>query len=743
MRTTKLIALFWLVAAGLFLSHNTRAEVDTVLYHWITQDKVILWRSLADTEPVTATFDPSAGKWSFTPPDATSLWEPILIGVVQRDYPQVSRQLLKDDLLWSFALTKLRNEYKNVEWARPRLPSVEIHLRQKDEQTVELAFIHIVNGEAKQAIIKFTKQQGGKWTKAQDLPLKTLLGLTDTSGELHKVLTIPETEPLPVTREQWQSVWDRWVRSLLENNNLDHPIMYKDLKGDLQWLWRGRLGQNDNLPNNFRQMPSALPPIVEPNIQAGPERSEKQPAGYLWLGISITFNLILVAYALLFHFRNRLRKRLPSLPGWLSQRIAALWDGDNLSARPQVTLVLEVFEKLHERSRGQYLEMFKEDTSYRRMLLAGLDCVRDMYRELVNSGELQQEATIYREKIVGEYLQHDLGVEANGADQVKRWIGLGREVEDAAPQIIAELDFPDEVKNLVIDRTKARPQSKEDWLIYWPSLLIAYEKLLNERTKECSNLNQHIEEQKAQHEKAILEKQRDVEDRWKGAVDTLKKEQAKLAEECILKTSKLDRSNTEIDGLRGQITELKGELSTKGQVLESEQGRFTMLQQEAEKIQRMQAEILQVQNISRYLRRWLQGYFEGRRKTNSEIRPVALLTSLINFSLYQMCFSIIEDRQPLLKVMANNIFRFTQKFEQPTGNDSVLAAARASLIRLVPDVEAALKELRETDVGGETPDDTLFRGFLSQLSTDTGKNLDPFFIDVDRQKNTLVHVNAS
>jgi hypothetical protein len=312
-----------------------------------------------------------------------------------------------------------------------------------------------------------------------------------------------------------------------------------------------------------------------------------------------------------------------------------------------------------------------------------------------------------------------------------------------APQIIGELDIPEDVKNLVIDRTRAQPQSNEDWLIYWPSLLIAYEKLLNERTKECNDLNGRMAEQKAQHEKAILEKEQGLTAQWTEDLDNLKKEKGRLEEECRLKSSELESSKLEADKLRSRISELQGELSTTGKVRESEQSILTELRQRTEKIERMQVEILEVQNLSRYLRRWLQGYFDGRRRTNSEIRPVALLTSLINFSLCQMCFSIIEDRQSLLKAVANNIFRFTQKFEQSSGNDSDLAAARKSLIRLVPEVEAALKELKQTELGGTTHDDLLFQGFLGQLSTDTGKNLGPFFIDMDNQKNTLIRVNAS
>jgi hypothetical protein len=100
-----------------------------------------------------------------------------------------------------------------------------------------------------------------------------------------------------------------------------------------------------------------------------------------------------------------------------------------------------------------------------------------------------------------------------------------------------------------------------------------------------------------------------------------------------------------------------------------------------------------------------------------------------------MCFSILEEHQPMRKAMAQNLITFARIFSKNAHYSSVLD----SLKRIDPNVETAFDG--QTNAAGSTIDDPLFQACLKSLQTDTGFNLGPFFIDEKENKINLV--NAS
>ncbi len=727
MRATKLNILFCLAITCLALPYCAEAEAKPFLYHWITPDKIILWQSSADDKPVTADFNQATQKWDVTPSNFPETWRPILDEVIQLCVPNADLQTLKDDLRWSFVLTRLRNNHGNVIWALERKPSVEVYLLSKGERMVEVAFIHEANGEASPAVVPFTKRSDGKWIKDRELNLGPLFGLTTKSDELHKVLAIPASESLQISQKWWEDVWDKWIKTIFNDKEPINHIMYKDTNGELRWLLRARLGQGATLPTKFRQMPTALPVIAEPGIEKK-RASEPAPSTFPWpliAVISLAFNAFILLFLLFGH-------HLPPAPSWLPQRLAKFLERANLSKKPQADFFpKEGFERLLKRARECYLEKFNEDTGIRRMLLAALDCTRDMYLELAKSNELQQEAISYREKVVEEFLQHSLGVEASSAERVKNWIELGRVAETATSQLNG-LKIPEEVENRVKQQVTIWPlQSPADWLAHWPNLLAAYDECLGMRENRCGELAQELEVQNKRHEEAIGKSEGDCINN----IASLKTEIEALKQTNEQRSRDLESARERVANLETEIGRVQSGSSAMQEKNQSAQAALTDLQSKIDDIRK-------VLSISRTLRWWLQQFFDVRMRHYNEVRPVALLTSLINFSLCQLCFSIIEDQQSLRRVIAHNIYLVSQVLEK-SGDDRLVAAAagmREQLNCLAPQVEMAVIELKDARGGSET-DSMLFREFLRQLKTDTEINLAPFFIGMDKQN--LVSVNAS
>lgn len=741
MRVIKLLPLFWLVTACAVLPCSAQSGAEPILHNWITQDQVILWRSETDSEPITAVFDPRTGEWSVALPRDSQAWRPVIERVVQSYLPETNLKDVGEARLWSFALAKLRNEYGAVRWAQLLRPTTEIYLLPVDERSVKVAILYEVNGKPGRQVIEFA-QRDGRWVKGADLPLEATLGLTTKSEGLRKVLDISEAEQLPTAR-QWPEIWDRWVRTSLANNRSVRPITYQDMNGRTRLLWQERLSPRAELPATFRQLPPAPQKITEPVIEENAV-VPVQDSGGLFNSIPdhILVAIILASLALavfLYFFRNTVFSALKSLREKLTARERPTDQLSNKQAESSLPhappIPSDTLDLLHRLALERCQKSLEGDAAARDILITALHWVHQEYLTLANSNQLLQAAKDSREGVVKDFLREDLGEEKARPEELKRWIKLGRLAEGALSQVNG-LKIPDEVQKALPPEPTLRLQTGEEWVQHWPALLSAFAQCLRERKEEYEGVSRSLKEQIEKHDKAVADKERALEITWKGRVTDLEKNNKKLEGDLQKMSSELERERSQVDSLQAQIRELHRATSTADEEKKATQNDLATLRRKV-------VEIQEVKLLSRDLRGWLQGYYDGQIEDGSEIRPVALLASLINFSLCQMCFSIIENEPSLTKVMAHNIFRLTERFEQRYGKDSDFVNARGYLSRIVPGVENTLEVLQKGDLGGDTLDDPLFRGFLSRLNTDTGKNLSPFFIDIDKHKKTLVHVSTS
>jgi hypothetical protein len=243
-----------------------------------------------------------------------------------------------------------------------------------------------------------------------------------------------------------------------------------------------------------------------------------------------------------------------------------------------------------------------------------------------------------------------------------------------------------------------------------------------------------ISKMKREHTAALSKQAADLKTSSEERYNEMDRKKKTAEKELIKVRSELEASTLKVTQLNGKVEALEGHLATARTEKKKASEDTVVLQRKAERIE-------EVQRLSRKLRSWLQGYYGARVKENDDLRPVALLASLINFSLCQLCFSIMDDREKLCEVMAHNLLRLAERFEQSSGDE--FGEARSLLASIAPDGAGVLKDLKESNFTEGRLDDPLFRGFLSSLKADTGKNLSPFFIDIDKQENKLVRVNIS
>ena len=690
MKIIRLSLLIHLVFVALSLPSVAQPNSTGIQYHWITQNKVYLWKSADDASPIVATLN-SNNEWELASDDVLKQWRPIMSKVMQSYYPSVNSSSFTDQQLWSLMLTKLRNDYTSVKWAKPRMPSVEVYLRAKDNQTVEIAFLWKENNETKREVYTF-KLQNGVWKKDQEINLKRILNVSETSDDVHVIFDIPKDRPIPNGKD-WILAWDSWIRNFIDSDEKIRPVMYRDQNSSLQWLWREHLSADAEIPVTPRQMPPKPAPIPEPSqatiIIDRPAKSSIE----VW-EILLIVTILVIAFFIFWFNRKSIGKQVRPL--FVSH---------------------EGLESLHRLVKERYQKVpHVTNESTNSLLLYVLDWVHQEYLALLNSTEFQQESDKFKAVVLEEY-QQVLGINQADGLRIQKWVSLGRGSEEAVLHI-KEVQGQLFVKTAIKKKLQKEFLSDEEWIKHWPDIVGELDSLLTQSQQDCAKIKEQQEERDYKQKEELSKKEEEIKKTVEVELSNLKGNLTAITNEFNTTSSNLEVAEQNIINLNNQLAEIteKKELAQKAR---------SSFEKKADEIQK-------VQNLSQHLRRLIQGYCFQQQEKDGELRSVGLVATLINFSLYQMCFSIMEEQASLKRAMAQNLFRSTQLFSPSDG----YTAVRASLEEMVPGVESALEDLR--DVGDYTIDHRLFQAFLSRLKTDTGLNLGPFFIAPDEgEKITL------
>lgn len=709
---------------------EVRAQtVPQLQYFWAAPDRVYLWRTPDSQQPVVATLrSPATSNWEVQPPGAVEEWRPMLQTIVQHYKEKAKLDAVTDQLLWDFMLTKLSNEPLTTMWAKPRRPVAEMYVLRKDAG-VDVIFVWSDAGTTKVNSFPF-KLQGAAWKQSfrEYIPVETFLKLPPFSPELHKILDIPDSEAIP--QKDWSAAWDRWLKTTLEGEKA-RPVTYLDKDKAPQWLWRERLAPEEPLPKGFKDVARKTTPLNEPFIPEaeGPTQA-KTWREWPYIGVVIVVSAVVIGLLLwlIMHLLGGWRPRLPKLSLGFLRRWRRTPPANPLVS-PEGLDVLYDFLGTQYKPTGDALADID-----RQLHIELLVWSRERSKLALADKGFQQVSGDLKKKIVEDY-QRELGVEQE-ADRAKfgEWVTLGRALAQNKAEFerAQQLTYVREALDGLGNGQKAEQLGTlADVLPHLPGLLTRMDERLVNLGQEHTTLQATHQALKDSLDAERVKIQADAEKRWQSQV-------TKLAGDLKTKTdahqdavTKAQTDGQTIGDLTTQVANLKRDLKAaqdQGTNADTQRGVFE---------KRVNA-IKDVQQLSRYLRQWIQSYYDKQAHAREgDTRHVALLATLVNYSMYQLCFSIADDEKELRKALANNLHRCMERINTPNNYQAALDILK----RIDPKAETALEELRH--VGGGTLDDRLIQSFLSTLKADSGLILSPFFIDLDPKQNRITLANAS
>lgn len=719
MRLQKPIRLFCLAIVILACQTGIQADNEAIQYYWLTSDEILLWRSLQDTTPIRIIYEPSAQRWNL--PAGVVGWRPILESVVRRYDERVPVSQIDDVKLWTFVLAKLANEKASETWARPRDPFLAIYFARVDERNAEVAIVR-KEGPPRQ-IFKFTQDTNGVWKKDQNanLDMRLLFGVEDSPEELGRIFNF--TVGTGTLNSRWNEAWDKWIKIAILREPEIEQVMFPTAGGP-QWIWRQRLNAGVDLPLSTPRMASSRTGIPEPSLGQAVITSPEWDRRYLLLVPVLGTLLVLLIFSwprnLLFSFLRSLWTKAPSTQ---SQEQAKERTSDQL-IMDQVTL-----DQLHRLAVQRSTQQLSEYPSNSKLVTAALELARAEYLAVLSAVVVEQASK--RDEILREYWR-TLGVLPNENARIAGWIDLGRKAELAQTQIV-NLSIADEVLQVTDSTNPIKSWSAADWLRLSPQIVREYDRLLLDANRKTTDAKKLLVEQETKKKSQLEEIKKTAEREWVDKVTRLEKENKDGVANAETLNSGLARANAEVENLKSRASDLEGDLKTSRDYLQEVLKKELSLQ---DSIRRIDA----IADISFELRIWLQNYHSKLLDNTREIRSVAVLMSLINFSLVQMCFSTARQQSDLTKATAHNVLAITHLFDNES--NSALSRARQFLGKLEPELEAASHDLKNSTVTGSALDQRIFRDFLSWLRDDTGQDLSPFYLDIDSSQQ-LVFVSAS
>ena len=748
---------------------QTPGRNATVYYHWVTSEQVILWNSLKDDRPVIATYNSNSKEWGLAPvkaEQAHDVWRQLLRDIVLRSEPQADLEKVDDGLMWKYVLSRLRNDHGTAQsgWAQPNLPSMEIYLRPEKNVkgewlAADLVVIKNAAGQSVRGIVPFTFQpdpKGGQWVKGQKVDETQLFGRPPTVELFRAIFGFGADDappvlqasslPAPNAPAEWKSLYDESLKRFLANGHAVRHVMYQGA-GDgkpLHWFWCEVLPPGAELPVVGRR-PSDTPrdtsvpelPLREASLTGSALSLWQQVAIGAGGGLLLAIGLFWIIFA-----RGNLAQRYRRWLTWRRNRAA-----DDGAAQPPraPALTADTLWKLHKLALERCKKEFEGHPPVSaEVLLAGLDYAHDLYKEVAASQHLLAQEDERNEAAVAEYRRQSLKVEDSDAAKVPRWVEIGRAAEAAASRVNG-LHIPPKVAARVNGDSapgkSGQAPMPEYLLAHWAELLLAFGNQLSEEVAANNTLDENykalealLEEQNNNREQIIEEKKEEIEAKWKGDYEGAVRMYEELNTTYALTSDELRTAKDKIEELTQEVARLEADLTADREATSSARN-------ELEGLRRRTEAIGQVRKLSSDLRQWMEGYFQERMDKDGEVRPVALVSALINFTLCQMCLSIADDQEPLSRALAFNIVQFTQKFDRKPGKQSEFPRVPGYLKSIVGGEGEPHRKPEESETSKDAIDEYLFRGFLLALRSDTEKDWSPFYIDYDRD-NKIAQVQG-
>ncbi|MBI4547254.1 MAG: hypothetical protein HY707_04685 [Ignavibacteriae bacterium] len=234
MQITKLVVLILFLAIG-NVCRASQDEGSPILYNFMSETNVYLWVSRADQQPTIATIN--NGKWDI-PNTALNnpRWKQLISSIVSGDFSYQDK--------WAKFLEKLRLEYPDTTWAKPRFPNIEMYVRIRSKDSVAVQILMRPDFYAEYAFVK--KET---WAKSADIPTDKILNLPYRDPNLTNIFN------KEATAHKWVDSWHKWIESRIEEQDSIRSIMYADKDGKSLWIIQERVTESNWVSRSMRKMP--------------------------------------------------------------------------------------------------------------------------------------------------------------------------------------------------------------------------------------------------------------------------------------------------------------------------------------------------------------------------------------------------------------------------------------------------------------------------------------------------------
>lgn len=712
MGAIKPLAILTLVIV-MFAGHvHAQPQRELLYYYWITPDEVWLWQAKSDVEPVKATYDPGSSRWTINPSGGLDRWRKMLEETIPFYYRGVQVERPTDELLQSFVLAKLRNGYPLIPWAREYPPAVQIDVALQSASNAEVA-VFVENKSRK--LFNFTPKNN-VWSKGnQNLSLAEVFNVTESPAELARIFSFNSTPA------NFNTAWNTWITDTMLSGKRVEQFSYVDQAKQPRWILRERFEPGAVLRAALEPSPKSFNTIPEPQLNLVKAASGSVNFPYKYVGIGLLVLLFVVLFFVR-PVRNRLLTLLPGSNGKSS---------DGTQVAPTLPLTESTLNSLHLRAIERCKKRYEtNDANTFKLLVTCLEVVKGAYDEVAQ--ELLKEEKDQDQEARNAY-RVTLGVEKDSDEQIRNLIILGRQSKELVSKA-RQFKLPNEVEDL-IGKQKRQSWSDDEYLGFYSDVVNAFGTALSNARNAESGLTKQLAQKQQEHEQKLANVEADLKKTSNERIDALNKDNIEHEKEKKALEKKVEALTAEGKNLQGEIEQLNGKLNEAAATAATSEKTSEVLRKKFDQVR-------DVEELSHTLRKWVQGYHQKHMSDTKEIRSVSILSSLINFSVGQMCFGVVDEKEALTKACAHNILKLTRGTPQSGNSPSLLQSIESYVVHLVPDVSNTMTDFTNEHTGGNTFDEPLFRDFLNWLKRDTGHDSSPFFIDLDNKQQKLVFVSA-
>lgn len=726
-----------LIFLTVFLFGSLTCQAQTIQYYWENQNKVYLWLT-PDSDIITADYNQSDSKWIYAPEETDETkrkvvndkWREMLKKLAGKYQPTADLAKCTDDELWQFALTYLRNEIGEAPLEKRQLPEVEIYIQKKNEKTVETAFLWRGNPNADPKYnYTFTKAANEVWKKDGTITLALQIGVNEDSEELRKIFNI-DTPDLPKGADAWNAVWDKWIKKYIDDNiAATNLIAYTDKNGDSRLLLIKKLESNVQLPVKL-STPPQKPEGKLPVVNLPSQGTGIIPIGdcdgreYLYCyfpyldSVAKVVGTIFIIGFLLWFIRNSEKEFVIRLRGKFAKFILN-------EASEKTAISFDQLDTLNDLAKHRLEIGAGVNESLKPNLSALLDWANQEYKAVAGSKQISEKSDEIKENIINEYLKN-LDVEPRERGKVQNWLKLGRASEKIFEEIVTAKSLPF-VKPFIDEHFGRKHPTDAEWFAQMPGLIKFLNTKLINKQKVYEKLLGESTEEKTKNIQNIKDKETEIKQQYEGEITRLKENEATANIKLSELNQNLSDANKAINAYKTENINLQA--SYDNTIKQNQDGKERL-----EKLEQKAALIKEVKIFSIYLRQWMQGYLDS---SQNDMTSTALVEALVNHSLYQMCFSIMEDQPLLKKATAHNLFKCASLFNASQSHK----AGIAQLEKIEQEAKTAFNNVSNNELGVETYDHRLFQAFLTQFKTDKRLDISPFFIDITGTR--INRVNAS